>query len=357
MFGERRVGWIGVDVGTTAVKLAQVERAGRGWRLVSGTIIQDADRRPLDGGALSDSWWAEAIRGRVTRRGGFRGRSAACVLSMARTDSRVLELPDGTDAERRAMIEQELEAGPGGAAAVTFDFWGLPPSGPNREAATKPVHVLTLARDVADGVGQALRRGGLACEALDGLPTVLARAALMSEQGVEGPRGILDWGSSSATLVVADATGPLFARQLRDCGLSHLVGSLVDGLGLTPPEVHQMLVTHGLPGPRGQAGTRAEFQKLAANLASVPFGALVEELRKTLAYLKQQRRASAPSELRLVGGGSVIANVGPYLAGRIELPVEPWRLGPDVAPQTGGAPAPQSLLAGAAALSALAWES
>ena len=104
-----KLGWIGVDLGTHTVKLAQAVRTPDGVRLRHAAVIQRPSPWP-EGDALAvdepDSSWPE-IRAALEC-GGFRGRNAACVLPMNVCELRGLKVPQGDVHERRAMIASEL---------------------------------------------------------------------------------------------------------------------------------------------------------------------------------------------------------------------------------------------------------
>lgn len=355
MFRERRWGWIGIDIGTRAVKIAQIERPAGRWRLARALILHDAHRNPLDELERPDDWLLPALRSRLTRQSGFRGHRGACVLSLSRTELRTLDLPDGSDGERRAMIAHELETGEESAgSAASFDYWESPlPAGNRREGGGRAVQVVSVAADLADRAGETLHRCGLTCEVLDALPTALARVAAVGERHADGPLGILDWGHTTATFLVTHHRMPIFTRELRGCGLEPLLHALARGLNLTPDEIEEFLVRYGFPAPSAPASPRSDLQRLAADLAAEPLRQLVDQLQKTLGYLRQQRTACVPTHIHLVGGGAAIANIAPLLSTRMRMPVDLWHIG-GADPSAGTIP--ESLLAPAVALSALAWD-
>ena len=109
MILSNRLGWIGVDIGTRTVKLAQAVRSADGVRL------HQVGRRPaidaLVGRRRPRPWRTGPIDRRNPRSvecGEFAGRSAACLLPMNVCELRGLNVPQGSDRERRAMIANEL---------------------------------------------------------------------------------------------------------------------------------------------------------------------------------------------------------------------------------------------------------
>lgn len=360
----RQKGWIGVDLGTWAVKIAQVERTGPRFRLVAAGIVVrsngDSDAPPgetnppaanADRGRLADTAWAQRARQLLQR--SFSGRKAACMLPMDCGELRPMNLPPGSPPERRAMIATELLEM---AAAETpnriFDYWDTRAADTAANSNLENVNVLCLAEEDATGAAAVLDRLGLRVEAIDGLPTVLARAVQMREAEAGGPVAAVDWGARNATLCLVEQGTAVYTRQLRDCGFAALPQAVQRALGLSPGDAQQLLRTYGVVDPSKGPDPWTEVRQVLTDIVAEPVAALVAEIQRTLAYPELHRASLLPHRLWLFGGGATVRNIAPYLAARIGLPVEPWHLD---GPETSGA-VPEALLGPAASLSALAWE-
>lgn len=358
MFDGPTRGWIGIDLGTSAVKLAQVGRVGPRWRLVHARVVR---RDPGNGRAgLPEEilgWWEDTCRNRQNR-AGFAGRRAACVLPASATDLRPVQLPDGSEPERRAMIAGELESVFSAAASRrTFDFWECQAPAGEEESKLENVNVLSVAEDEAVLVAEALGRAGLRCLAIDGLPLALARAVGMVQPAEpHAPVAAVDWGHTSATFSVISANRPVFTRHLRDCGFGALVSATSEGLGLPAEDAEPLLGMHGLPDPARPGGDRAdavrEIQEVLADVTSQALGSMVLQLNKTLAYPELHRCRLVPRKIWLFGGGATVRNMAAVLSARVGLPFEAWRLPGSDGPGSLAA-VPDALLGPALALSAL----
>jgi len=359
----RQKGWIGVDLGTCAVKVAQVERIGSRFRLAAAGIVSDlgpsltGDPPETNPPAAEPSRerpacaaWTQRARQVLQR--SFSGCKAACVLSMDRTEPRPMNLPPGSPPERRAMIASELlEAAAGEAPRWVFDYWdtrGADAPSSNLEN----VNVLCLAEEDAAWAAAVLDRLGLRCEVIDGLPTALARAVRMVEGEGGEPVAAVDWGARNATLCLVHQGTAVYTRQLRECGFGALPLAVHRALGLSPDDAQQLLNTYGVVAPSAGPDPWAEVRQVLTDIVAEPTAALVAEIQRTLAYPELHRASLLPRRLWLFGGGGTIRNIAPYLAAKIGLPVEPWQLDDREAP----AAVPAVLLGPAAALSALAWE-
>ena len=357
MFLARAKGWIGIDLGTSAVKLAQVEQIAGQYRLARARIVRRAPGGEGNGSAgAAAQWWADVFR-RESLRDGFAGRRAACVLSASETDLRAMNLPEGTDAERRAMLANEMEtifAGNSGRRA--FDFWDTRRQAAAGESALENVNALSVAENDVASVVASLTRSGLFCEVLDGLPLALARAVGMVSAPPPGvPVAALDWGSTSATFSIVCDEVPVFTRHLRDCGYSALPASVVEALGLPVEDAEQLLATHGLCDPARPDDPLDDVQEVLTDVTAEALGNVVSRLDKTLAYPELHRSRLLPERIWLFGGGATVRNLPAILSARIGLPVEAWRLPWGDSPGVTGPLPPMEILGTAAALSALAW--
>ena len=82
-----------------------------------------------------------------------------------------MTIPSGDELERRGMVASELAAARGDSSDCEFDFWN---SG-STEAGAGEVYVLSIAKQMARQAARDIRRAGLECKVIDGLPFAMAR--------------------------------------------------------------------------------------------------------------------------------------------------------------------------------------
>jgi Tfp pilus assembly PilM family ATPase len=364
----RQRGWIGIDLGTQVVKLAQLVRVGGRLRSTYTTLDRRASARgPAESENAADRpfWSGGEIRRALDLHGGFRGRSVACTLPMSWTDLRPLTVPPGNESERRAMIAQELESVYGeNDKPREFDFWETDAATQGDPIAPDGVQVLSIARKRVTELGESLSQAGLDCRVLDGLPCALARALTLARPGeTNQPSAAIDWGVTNATFCIVQRGQTQFTRNLRDCGAGALVAQVGQTLGLTQLEGGQLLQRWGLPRPGTTAGPDDEIQEVIASVVDGHLRRLLEELVKTLAYLRAQRPGLLPKQLWLFGGGATVKNAAAFLASKLEIPCEVWRLpggdetGGGNSTDAGQSAGGEGIFGPAVALSALAWNS
>ena len=349
-----QVGWIGVDLGTSAIKLAQVERRDGACRMTRSVVVPVTH----DGGAVLNAAAQQQIRRAV--RGGltFSGRAAAAVAPSSLLDFRTLDLPNGSPAELRQIIAQELDDSDGGAGAgagpCEFAFWKTSKAAGGPAAGPVSVSVLAVPQAEATNIAEGLFAAGVECEVLDAPPFALARAVrLAAPQASDRPQAALDWGFHSVVFTLVVDGRPAFTRAFRDCGLRHLLDSVAGGLGLSPAESRQILSSCGVPVPRAGAAP-GRVESAVGELAAPVLNRLVSELRRTIAFLKQQSGGGL-ERIWLCGGGGLIRNMAVRLTSEIGVATQVWRLHRAADDERPDDPA-ECLFAMAVALSALRWE-
>lgn len=313
----RRLGWVGVDLGTSALKIAQIS-GEKGGGSLAGQLIVPAKQGGTTG--LSSD-----VASMLFDSTAFQGSRAACALPSSAAELRTIDLPGGTEAELREMIGQEIGATTDFPNAQReFDFWEL--ETPERSDGIRSYAVLSVSRDVVQGVATNLLQAGWKCEAIDGVPFAIARAAAMNATDNQ-PEVVaaIDWGYSSVTFVAASAGQPIFVRSLRDCQFGLIIKRMEDELGLTPAECYPLLVDYGLPHPN-VGHSASHLQEAIGEFVTDTLACLVEEVSSTLSFAGRQLRRRSPKSLLMMGGGAAVRHSVEHLAARLQLPVDCWKL-------------------------------
>jgi type IV pilus assembly protein PilM len=347
LIAARKHGLIGIDFGAKVTKIAQLDRADGNLHWRRTTIA-----RSREGGGLPCS--GDEIRRALEIHGGFRGRAAACTLSMSATDLRTITVPPGSEAERRAMIAQELESVYGAnGVAREFDFWEPDATSAESGKAAESVNVLSVAAARVQELIDTLANAGLECVVLDGMPCALARAISMAAIEIAGPAAAIDWGEANATVSIVEHGRPQFTRPLRDCGAGGMYAEIGRSLGLDDAEAVEALTRFGLPHAGHADPENDEVREVLADILGGHVQRLLDELNRTFSFLRLQRQALLPRRAWLFGAGAAVRNIAPVLAEKLEIPCEIWRLA--APPGDTLADAGDEIFGPAAALSALAW--
>lgn len=352
---SQNVGWIGLDVGTHAVKLAQVVRDGTGVRLHRAAAIQRTATWAGDDSLAQDQPITSQAEIRAALEcGGFEGRNAVCALPMNVCQLRSLNIPPGSDDERRTMIADELaEEWADSNNHMEFDFWEMLPAGGDKQQDAFNVSVLAASKLWIGQVWRDCRKAGMDCWAIDGTPLAMARAVGMLGGFGGGRRALaVDWGFSNTTMCIVGDERPMYSRRIHDCAFGRVLESIMRTFESSLDEAQHLAEVEGLSVPgEAASGTAQAITDAAANTLEE----LVRQMSRTLQFTEMQRRHLQPATIWLMGGGAALKNVQPYLQHALSLPVHIIELRGGDEPIPCAAGSRSAVFGNAAALSALAW--
>ena len=360
MIATRSNGWIGVDIGTRNVKLAQVVRDQLGFRIIDAAVVP----RPLP-------WSSETLSPQrpVSTRGEILaahsiasrtlGRTAACCASTAFCSTASVPVDPETLAPDEEELAETLSLPSNTQAVVDFCLASQPPRNQHDAivfAMTEPWSI-QLATDIQDA--------GFRCQAIDAMQLALARATIIDSST---PRdrcvAAIDLGYSSTSFVVARDGEPCFVRSVERCRLRGLLDVLMDELDVTHDQVERLLmqVGAGRIRKRGSSNTSATSVAAAGGMASTQnlleilkpaLNELVEEIKRTFMYLQTHQATRVPSEIKLFGGGACVPGISELLSESLGISVSLWQPSGDTQNVDKTV---VSLLGPACAVSMLAWE-
>src|SRR4051794_30346428 len=253
---SERYGWIGVDVGTHTVKLAQTVRDGGRVRLHRAAVIQRPSSWTGDDGlALEQPITSYPEIRAAIECGDFVGRNAISALPMNACQLRSLNVPPGTDQERRTIIADELaEDWAELRNPMEFDFWETEPGKTEKGTDSFNVNVLATSRQWISQLWRDCQRSGLNCWAIDGLPLAMARTVALAGGLSGGNRAlVIDWGYSNTTLCIAGDERPLYCRRIHGCEFGRVVDAIATDLDVTLDEAQHLVEKDGVTADDGES--------------------------------------------------------------------------------------------------------
>jgi Tfp pilus assembly PilM family ATPase len=285
---QRKLGWIGVDVGTSSLKIVQVARGKQGWRIAASAVVPRQRSWEANASAVREAISSlDEIKAARSLQEGYRGRSVAATLPMALCDVHRLDRTLDQESNAGAILRQTIEtATQQSAEQVQCDYWSAP------AVAGKPgwTQALTVPRSWTERLCEDIAEAGWSCEAIDGLPMAIVRAVGLVEDA-SVPVAALDWGHSRATLCLIDNGQPSYVRCLKDCGLRNVLAALVDELHVTELEAQRLLEACGLSALSSEAspaataektsGSHPEIAQLVQEIIAEPVSQLVEEIKRS----------------------------------------------------------------------------
>jgi type IV pilus assembly protein PilM len=335
---------IGVDVGSTAVRVAEVA-AG------DVPVIVRAAQVPLPPGVVEagevrqPEVVAEAL-GELWSKSGVKSKQVHLGVGNQRVVVRELALPWLPEKELRDTLGfqvQEFIPMASDEAVLDFDLLGEMDQGGRRM-----VRILLVAahKPMVNALVEAALAAKLDPQGIDLTPFAVIRAVGMGDEGLDldssGDEAIIDIGAQVTSICVHDRGVTRFVRMLpsggRDITLAVASGLGVDeevaerlkrgerfgGIADAAPDVES--VTDGAPAVRLPPPADAPDPAAVRNLALTRAGGFADEIRSSLEFYTAQMPNAQIGRVLVVGGGSRLDGLLELLQERLPVPVDRGRL-------------------------------
>jgi type IV pilus assembly protein PilM len=304
---------IGLDVGTNAVTVAEVG-AGAPPRLnLFGQVAlpRDAVR---EGEVVDTAAVSEAIT-RLRTEVGLKRTPVRVGIATPRLIVRQVEMPMMSRDDLASALRfqaPDLIPIPVDEAAIDFAVLGTetPEGGePTMQVLLAAAHESTVARLVASVEG-----AGLPVAAVDLIPLALIRS-LGRPTSANGPgaEGIVSFGGGVTSIAVHEDGVPRFVRVLGTGG-RELTDAIAAEAELPPETAESLKRQLGTPGDSLLARARSAIDR--------PLGALIDDVRSSLDYYRNQPGAAPLVRVVITGGGSQLPGLTDRLSQSVGVPVE-----------------------------------
>ncbi len=311
------VGPIGVDVGHTTVRAAQVR-----WRGGRPTLIAGMSWPLRTPGAFTPD--DVSVLAGAMDRAGFIGRDVVAAAPSRALLTTTMELPPRSSAaplQQLARMElarihrcepQSLELG----------MWDMPT--PDRKPGATHAMVVGLPTDAGEAITGVFASAGLRLVCLDVPMCGLARVCEAAVAGVPSLVGVLDvgWTCCRVTLMhigSAEGTLPVYERRVEEVTLEALSKSVEERLGLSRDAVRVALRTSA-EDVAADSGAR-ELLRHARAFQAEFLDRLVPEVQRSFSYAVQMYPSMPMTTLLVTGEGEGIRGLRERLANALGLDV------------------------------------
>ena len=353
-YTPRKLGWIGVDVGTANVKIAQVARSKQGWRVAASVVIPRQEIWPADQVTGKDAISTlDELQAAQSLQQGYRGRTVAASLPMSLCDVHRLDRDLNSESNAPQLLRQAIEtATQQSVEHVQCDYW----SASKTESQPAWTQAITVSRNWTEQLCEDIAQAGWSCEAIDGLPLAMTRAVGMvhATESPAAPLAALDWGNGRATLCFIENGQPAYVRCLKNSGLRNMLETLIENLQVDELEAQRLFEEYGIATPNQESPN--DLAKFVQEILSEPMSQFVEEIKRSFSHYQYIRRSPSPQYLYLFGGGAMVSGLDTHLSTQLNLDARIWQLAAEHHGEPSKDGLADCLLASALGLSALAWE-
>jgi len=300
-------GPIGVDIGASRLKVAQVAQGRRGWRVTAFGSLPRAEHTPVPS--------AEEIErlGSMLDRMGFVGNRVVLGAPRSMLKAAVLDLPPKSsgapiDQLCGAELARMFRLAPG---SYEMDAWEMP-SATERSRATQMAATAMLSDD-AEQLIAPFEAIGLQVEAIDLGGQATCRACRSACAEGDDLTALLDLGWHGVGMGVFRGGEAVYERWLPGVGTAGLADSIGRSLGFEERAAGMLIRRVGLAGladPDADPVVTARLQSIVREYAE----SLLQHVLASVSYVLDRFPGESVGHVRLVGGGAGMPQLAPYLA-------------------------------------------
>jgi type IV pilus assembly protein PilM len=307
---------IGLDVGTNAVTVAEVRAGAPPTLTLFGQVALPRDAM-REGEVVDASAVTEAIA-RLRTEVGLKRIPVRVGIASPRLIVRQIEMPVMSREDLASALRfqaPDLIPIPIDEAAIDFAVLGTStPDGaePTMQVLLAAAQEATVARLVASVEG-----AGLAVAAVDLVPLALIRAlGRPTSTDAPGAESVVSLGGGVTSIAVHEDGVPRFVRVLGTGG-RELTDAIAAEAELPPETAESLKRQLATPGDSLLARARSAIDR--------PLGALIDDIRSSIDYYRNQPGAAPLLRVVITGGGSQLPGLVDRLSQSIGVPVEAAR--------------------------------
>jgi type IV pilus assembly protein PilM len=309
---------VGLDIGSSAVKVVEVARSAKGFDLLSLGVAHLPQEAIVQGAFLNASAIADTIR-EALGKARIKGRQVACAVSGHSVIVKKISLPTMTREELEESIRWEAEQYiPFDVNEVNLDFQIL---SEGKGDGQMDVLLVAAKKDMVDDYVQVMNESGLQ-------PAIIDVASFAVENTYEANYDVrpddvvalVNVGAQTVNINVLAGGVPAFTRDISTGGNAY-TEEIQKSLSIGFDEAERIKIGGG----RGEDSQDVVPQEVQEAMNSVTEN-VVGEICRSLDFFSATSAESEFSRILLCGGGSKVAGLEKRFRERTNVPVE--RLNP-----------------------------
>ncbi len=301
---------IGLDIGSSSVKLVELEVRGHEAKLVRFAQAPLLHEAIVDSEIIDRQAVIEAIQGLFASQG-IKTKSVNTAVSGRAVIVKKIWMDRLEQEDARAAIQWEAEQHiPYDINDVSLDFQIL-----NSDPADKQMEVLLVAakKDMVLSHADLLREAGLNPEVIDVDAFALQNAVLANyEMADDEVAALINVGAEETNLNIVRAGVPLYTKDI-PLGTSTLLEGLKRRYALGQEEAEAVLA-----GTAGAGDADVDLQTTVTEI----FEDLASAVERAVAYLKSTGEADGVTRIFIAGGGADVTGLREFLVARAQVEVE-----------------------------------
>jgi type IV pilus assembly protein PilM len=305
---------VGIDIGKSAIKVAEVRRTARGIELRRFGVVPTPPGS-VEGGLILDQQAVASTIRDVLRHAGVRTRRAVVSVTGQNVLARVLRLPPIPPEEVKQAIRWEAERHlPFPIDEAVIDVQTVREV---TENGVRQLEVLLAAAPEALVLThiRTLEGASLVVDAVE--VGALAMARGLGQTEAEGTHVLVNLGASTTDIAVVQDGVPQFTRTIL-LGGDALTRVITQLLKADVAAAEEAKILYGLGWEEGPENLP---EGAYATDVSQALAELITQVRRSLDFFRAQFTGVVISDMILCGGGSRLRHLDHHLSNELELPV------------------------------------
>ncbi len=311
LWGSGRGDFIGLDIGSSAVKLAQISKSSKGYRLEKLGIQELGPGMIVDGAVVDPDGVVLAIR-EILKTQSVKAKKAVLSVSGHSVIIKTIKLPEMTDQELTESMKWEAEQYiPFDLQDVSLNHYVLGRS--SEDAGQMDVVLVAAKKDKLQSYTDLALRAGLKPVVVDVDVFALANLCQMNNPWQEEEAiALVNMGASVINLYMAKGTGVMSTRDI-SIGGNRYTETLQRELNVDPRTAESLKRKEGIEGVDPEA-VLSLIRSLNMEIAN--------EIVASFDYFKMTSSVKKIDRVLLSGGLTKLSDLPAQISEKCEVPVE-----------------------------------
>lgn len=309
LFGNKNAGWVGVDIGSSSVKLVSLSQQGHDYQVDSYAVVSLPPSAVVDGSVENQGEVSDAIE-RGLKICGNKLKHAVVAVPSSAVITKKLEISNAfSDLELEEQVKIEADQFiPYALDEVALDFEVVGPV--ENHPILNEILLVACRRDDVANREEAVNGADLQCEIVDVDTFAMERLLpLLGEFGPDALVGLVDIGASTLTLNVFRGGNIIYNRE-QAFGGNELTNAIHQQYGIEVNEVEQKLRTGSL-------------DEEIVEMLVMPFRqSVIQQVSRALQFFYSSGAQNQLSSLYIAGGTASIEGLAELMQEDIGVPAK-----------------------------------
>lgn len=291
---------VGIDIGSKSIKIVELVRDGKGWRLKSSGVVGYRGIAPEYAKDEKDlAVISEALK-KLYKEAKINSKDVNISLPEHSVYTRRIKFPPLTDSEIASAVKWEAEQ----YIPIPLSESILQHQVIERHDNTSPPYVSVLLvavlREIAERYAKVIEMAKLNLLAVE-TELMSASRSLATE---EFPVMIVDLGAKSTDIAISKNGQLYFTRSLQTAGEA-FTRAIVQTLGIDEVQAEEYKKTYGMVGSQLEGKIKSALEPVVRMVA--------EEMRKAMSYYQTSEQGESPKSIILTGGTAAMPEIAAVL--------------------------------------------